>query len=613
MSPFGVPGVAVVFALVVLALVAFVTEVVPNDVTAIGIVAALVVLEPWTGVDARTAISGFANPATVTIIAMYMLSAGIQETGLIKLLGVVLADLTEGSEFRALVATVCTTGPIAGFVNNTPVVAVFIPMITDLARRTNTSPSKLLLPLSYAAILGGTLTLVGTATNILASDFARVLIDGRDGIGVFEFTGLGAVLLVVGSAYLLTVGRRLTPARIPADADRVSEFDLSDYLAFMRVREGSVAVGAAFDAFDAEHPDVRLLQLRRGGTGIAGPHSDMPIEAGDVLVVHGSVQAVNRFREEADVSHLLRESVTQDTFETSATDSTLARALVSEGSRHVGETVAETGFGEYHQTTVLAIRREGDLIRTEISEATLQAGDLLLLRTTPASLRYFSDTGELLVIDERGLEEQLGDEGDALPPVSSTAPVAVGILLGVVAIAALDLLPIVIAALAGVVAMVVTGCLSTSDAYDAVSWNVIFLLAGVIPLGVALTETGGAALLAELLVAIGGLLPHTAVLFVLYVAVGLLASVITPVATAVLAIPVAVDAAARLGANEFAFLLGAMFASATSFVTPVGYQTNLMVYGPGGYEFTDFVRVGGPLQLLLAVVGTAGIAVLWGV
>ena len=613
MPPFGVPGVAVVFALVVLALVAFVTEIVPNDVTAIGIVAALVVLEPWTGVDARTAISGFANPATVTIIAMYMLSAGIQETGLIKRLGVVLADLTDGSEFRALVATVCTTGPIAGFVNNTPVVAVFIPMITDLAERTNTSPSKLLLPLSYAAILGGTLTLVGTATNILASDFARVLIDGRDGIGIFEFTGLGAVLLVVGTTYLLTVGRRLTPARIPADADRVSEFDLSDYLAFMRVREGSVAVGAAFDAFDAEHPDVRLLQLRRGGTGIAGPHSDMPIEAGDVLVVHGSVQAVNRFREEADVSHLLRESVTQDTFETSATDSTLARALVPEGSRHVGETIAETGFGEYHRTTVLAIRREGELIRTEIGEATLQAGDLLLLRTTPASLRYFGDTDELLVVDERGLEETLGDEDETLPPVSPTAPVAVGILLGVVTVAALDLLPIVIAALGGVVAMVVTGCISTSDAYDAVSWNVIFLLAGVIPLGVALTETGGAALLAELLVAIGGVLPHAAVLFVLYVAVGLLASVITPVATAVLAIPVAVDAAARLGANEFAFLLGAMFASATSFVTPVGYQTNLMVYGPGGYEFTDFVRVGGPLQLLLAVVGTAGIAVLWGV
>ncbi|RDZ92263.1 SLC13 family permease, partial [Haloferax sp. Atlit-6N] len=151
-----------------------------------------------------------------------------------------------------------------------------------------------------------------------------------------------------------------------------------------------------------------------------------------------------------------------------------------------------------------------------------------------ASLRYFSDTDELLVVDERGLEERLGDEDETLPSVSSTAPVAVGILLGVVAVAALDLLPIVIAALAGVVAMVVTGCLSTSDAYDAVSWNVIFLLAGVIPLGVALTETGGAALLAELLVAIGGVLPHAAVLFVLYVAVGLLASVITPVATAVL-------------------------------------------------------------------------------
>ncbi|WP_049985325.1 SLC13 family permease [Halobellus rufus] len=613
MPLFEVSGVAVVFALVGLALVAFVTEIVPNDVTAIGIVTALAVLEPWTGVGARDAISGFANPATVTIIAMYMLSAGVEETGIIRRLGVLLAEFTDGSEFRALVATVCTTGPIAGVVNNTPVVAVFIPMITDLAERTNTSPSTLLLPLSYAAILGGTLTLVGTSTNILASDFARLLIDGRDGIGMFEFTGLGVVLLLVGSAYLLTVGRWLTPARIPVDADRVSEFDLADHLALMRVREESPAVGLSLEAFDAEHPDVRVLQLRRDGAGYAGPHSEVPIEADDVLVVHGSVQAVNRFREAAGVSHLLREPVTEDTFESPATEGTLARAIVPENSRYAGEVVAEAGFHEYHRTTVLAIRRAGELIRTEIPQTALQAGDLLLLRTTPASVRYFDDTGDLIVVDREARSGYSGDVDPERPPVSPKAPLAVGILLGVVAVAALDLLPIVIAALGGVVAMVATGCLTTADAYDAVSWNVIFLLAGVIPLGLALNETGGAALMADLLVALGGVLPLVGVLFALYVAVGLLASVITPVATIVLAIPVAVDGAARLGANEFAFLLAAMFASATSFVTPIGYQTNLMVYGPGGYEFRDFVRVGGPLQLLLAVVGTAGIAVMWGV
>ncbi|MGQ4554372.1 SLC13 family permease [Halobellus sp. GM3] len=627
MPLFGIPGVAVVFALVVLALVAFVTEVVPSDVTAIGIIAALVILEPWTGVGPRAAISGFANPATVTIIAMYMLSAGIQETGLIKRLGAVLADLVDGSEYRALVATVGTTGPIAGVINNTPVVAIFIPMITDLAERTNTSPSKLLLPLSYAAILGGTLTLIGTSTNILASDFARLLIDGRDGIGMFEFTGLGVVLLLVGTAYLLTVGRWLTPARIPVDADRVAEFDLSDHLAFVRVKADSAAVGASLNAFDAGYPEIRVLQLRRDGNAQAGPHARTPIEAGDVLVVHGSLQAVNRFREDADVSHLVREPVTEDTFESSATDGTLARAVVPDHSRYVDETVAETGLEEYHRTTVLAVRRAGELRRTELSELTLQAGDLLLVRTTPASIGYFADTGDLVVVDEpsepprdgereadsddeRGVASD--DGGTARPPVAPNAPIAVGILLGVVAVAALDLLPIVIAALGGVVAMVLTGCLTTADAYDAVSWNIVFLLAGVIPLGLALDSTGGAALLAELLVATGDVLPLVAVMFVLYVAVGLLASVITPVATVVLAIPVAVDAAARLGANEFSFLLAAMFASATSFVTPVGYQTNLMVYGPGGYEFADFVRVGGPLQLLLSVVATVGIVTIWG-
>jgi len=607
-----ISGIAVVFLLIVAVLVAFVTEVVPNDITAISVVAALVVLEPWTGVDARGAISGFANPATVTIIAMYMLSAGVQNTGIVERLGVYLADFTAGREFRALVATVCTTGPIAGFVNNTPVVAVFVPMVTGLAEKSNMSPSKLLLPLSYAAILGGTLTLIGTSTNILASDFARLLIDGRDGIGMFEFSGLGVVLLAVGIAYLLTVGWRLTPARVPVDSDSVSEFDLDEYLTVMYVRPESPGVGLSVAEFDSAYPEVRVLQVRRDDTAYAGPHSDRVVEAGDAIVVHGSLQAVNRFREEAELGQRVRESVTEDTFESTATDGVLAKAVVTERSAFVGETVAEAGLHEYHETSVLAIRRGGDLFRTDLRDRTLQVGDLLLVRTTPASIRYFTDTGDLVVADERALDRLATADIDEIAPLSPKTPIAVGILGGVVALAALDVLPIVIAALAGVVAMVVTGCLTSADAYDAVSWNVIFLLAGVIPLGIALESTGGAAALSELLVAAGGVLPPIGVLFVLYAIAGVLASVITPVATAVLMIPVGVTTAARLGANEFAFLLAVMFASATSFMTPVGYQTNLMVYGPGGYEFTDFLRVGGPLQLLLAVVATVGIALIWG-
>ena len=604
-------GAVVVFCLILVVLVAFVTEVIPNDVTAIGVVAALVVLEPWTGVGPRAAISGFANPATVTVMAMYMLSAGIQETGLVERLGLHLAAFTGGREFRALVATVCTTGPIAGFVNNTPVVAVFIPMVTGLAENANLSPSKLLLPLSYAAILGGTLTLIGTSTNILASDFARLLIDGRDGIGMFEFTGLGAVLLVVGLAYLLTVGRRLTPARVPPDSDPVDEFDLDDYLTFLYVRSRSTAVGESVETFDEANPEVRVLQVRRDGEAYAGPHSDRVIEAGDVLAVNGARQAVARFRDETGLGRQPGD-VTEETFDTT-TDGLLARAVVPEHSSFVGETVGDTGLHEFHETSVLAVRRGAELTRTDVDDYALQGGDLLLVRTTDTAVRYFADSGDLIVADERTLDRLADADPEAVAPLSPKTPVAVAVFAGVVGFAAVGALPIVIAALAGVVAMVVTGCLSSADAYDAVSWNVIFLLAGVIPLGIALESTGGAALVSSFLVETGTVLPPVGVMFLLYALAGLLASVITPVATAVLLIPVGVDTAAGLGANQFSFLLAVMFASATSFMTPVGYQTNLMVYGPGGYEFTDFLRVGGPLQLLLAVVATAGIAVGWGV
>ena len=609
----GVPtGALVVFALISIALVLFVSEVIPNDVTAIGIIFALAALEPWTQVGPRGAISGFANTATITIVAMYMLSAGIQNTGLVQRLGLSLADFTRGSEDRALIATVGTTGPIAGFINNTPVVAVFIPMISDLAKKSGISPSKLLLPLSYAAILGGTLTLIGTSTNLLASEFAATLLP-RGPIGMFEFTAMGVVILSIGITYLLTVGKRLTPARIPADADLVEEFDLEDHLAKLRLGDRAAPIGLTVAELNKRTAsDVTVLQIRRDGEAFLAPDTDQRLQKGDALVVHGSLQAINRFRENQQLTRLPREEVTEDTFDDSPSSDVLAKAVVPEESPFVGETLPEARLQEFHRTTVLAIRREGELIRTGFNEIRLDAGDLLLIQTTPDAIQYFSETGDLVVIDEDAFDRLLDDGLDELAPLSPKTPIAIAIMAGVVGVAALDLLSIVVAALGGVFLMIVTGCLSSTDAYDAVSWNIIFLLAGVIPLGLAMEQTGGAALIAEGLVATADFLPLLAVLLLFYIVTGLLANVITPVATVVLMIPVAVDAAIRLDANGFAFLLAVTFASATSFMTPVGYQTNLMVYGPGGYEFTDFLKVGGPLQFLLAVVTTVGISLIWG-
>ena len=619
-------GTLLVFAIIGAALVLFVTELVPSDITAIGVLVTLVVLERWTGIGAADAISGFSSSATITIVAMYILSDGIQRTGLVNRLGVYLARLTKGSETKLLGATVSSTGVAAGIVNNTPVVAVFIPMITGLADRSGISPSKLLLPLSYAAMLGGTLTLIGTATNILASDLAAQLLGHR--LSMFEFTKLGVIVLAVGIAYLLTVGRWLTPARIDPAADLTEEYELEDHLSRLVVRENSPLVGLSVSEADerldaAAEGGLDLLQLDRNGEAFLAIGSDQQLQHGDVLTVRATTQAVNRASEAFGLRHQHREAVTDADLVGTEHEGTLVEVVVLPESRLVGETVAGTKLEERFETTVLALRRGDTVTQRGIAEATVQAGDTLLLQTTPSAVAHLAERGDIVVTqvpeqEEEEAAEPLISEAEELEEsedetaLSPKTPFAVGIMAAVIAVAALDLLPIVIAALGGVVAMVVTGCLKANEAYDAVSWNIIFLLSGVIPLGLAMQRTGGAEFLAGLLVASADVLPIIVVLGLFYLLTGLLANVITPVASVVLMVPVAVDTAARIDANGLTFLLAVMFAASSAFMTPIGYQTNLMVYGPGGYKFTDYVRVGAPLQLLLTVVTTLGLAAFWG-
>jgi di/tricarboxylate transporter len=600
--------VLVIFALIAVALVLFVTETLPPDVTAIAVLVSLAVLEPFTEVPAADAIGGFASPATVTIMAMYILSEGVQETGLVEWIGGKLARLTRGSESRLLTATVGVSGTAAGFINNTPVVAVFIPMITRLAEDSRISPSKLLLPLSFASMLGGTLTLIGSATNLLASDLSRTLLDRP--FSMFTFSALGVVVLLVGSAYLLTAGRWLTPARIAPEDDFTEEFDLDRHLAQVRVREGSPLVGLTpkevylLDDLDL---DLDLLVVERDGESFMAGQG-RTIAAGDTLILRANRQVTNEFATRYDLRQLPREAVSEATLDATTDPGILAEVVIPSDSTFVGETLTTARLRDALSTTVLAIRRAEDLIHEGLDDRHFRAGDTLLVRTTESSLDYLADEGEILLTERAAPEEWTPPDPVAL---DSRAPLSLGILLAVVALAAFTPLSIVITALGGVVAMITTGCLTASDAYDAVSWNVIFLLAGVLPLGVALQRTGGAAFLADLLSQGAAVMPPVAVLLLFFLLASLVAALITPVATVVLLIPIAVDTASAIGANPFAFLLGVMFGASAAFATPIGYQTNLMVYGPGGYRFTDYLRVGGPLQLLLAVVATAGIAVIW--
>ena len=597
----------VVFGLVALAVALFVTEVVSPDVTALSVLVALVLLEPWTGVGPQSALSGFASPATVTILAMFVLSAGVERTGAIRRLGTVVAGFTRGDGRKLSAAVVGMTGPLAGFVNNTPVVAMVIPMVTQLADEAHVSPTKLLIPLSYASMLGGTLTLLGTATNILASDLLDELIG--ESYSMFEFTPLGIVVLVVGSAYLLFVAVPLLPERIEA-VDLTREFGLEGYLHRVYVRSPSPLVGlSVVEAMDELDVDVDIIQIVRGEETFIAP-VDRTIQEQDVLTVRADEETLAAFVALGALRRLPSAQVTERELAEPKGLGTLVEAVVAPGSALEGETLRTADLRRRYTDTVLAFRRGNELIHEGLADFQMSEGDGLLVYTTQETVDRLRSDGDLVVTEVATLP----NEQETFPPLFETkAPLAVGVVGGVVALAALNVLPIAIAALAGVVAMVVGGVIETREAYEAVDWEVILLLAGIIPLGLAIQTSGGATYLGELVAAAAPALPAVVVLAAFYLLTGLLANLVTPVASVVLVLPIAVETAANVGADQFAFALGVTFGAATAFTTPIGYQTNLMVYAPGGYRFTDYVRVGLPLQLLLAVVTPVAIDLLYSV
>jgi di/tricarboxylate transporter len=598
----------VVFALILLALVLFATERFPVDVTAILVMVLLMVLEPWTQISPQEGISGFSNPATITVLAMLILSTGINRTGLVQLIGRKMAAFAGTDRRKQLAATVGVTGPVSGFVNNTPVVAILVPVIADLAHEGNTSPSKLLMPLSFASMLGGTLTLIGTSTNILASDIvAQLGAESPDlelhAFGMFEFTQLGVVVFAVGALYLVTVGVRLLPERIPADEDLVEEYALQEYLADVVVPANSPLIGQTVEeALGEDDLDIDVLQLIRYGEQFDEPLARKEIHENDTLRLRTNRETLEGIMNAEGLALSGGPRSEDDLHPEEEAEPVLVEVVIPSGSFLVGETLASSSFRQRYDANVLAFRTRGDVVRDRFEDIRIRVGDTLLVQAPPDSLARLVENEDFIV----------AHEFDEASYRSEKIPFAVAIIAGVVLLPALNVLPIVVSALAGVVAMVFTGVLEPTELYSSVEWNVIFLLAGVIPLGIALQQTGAAALLGDAVASTATVLPPIGVLWVFSMATGLLTSVISNNASVVLMIPVAANAAQSIGANAFAFVLAVTFAASTAFMTPVGYQTNLFVYGPGGYTFSDFIRVGAPLQFLLSIVTVLGIAFFWG-
>jgi di/tricarboxylate transporter len=591
----------VVLGIIVVTLVFFVTEWLPIDITAIGVMVAVMLLEPWTQVTPAEGISGFASTATITVLAMFIISEGVRRTGVLQMVGNKIVEWTGSNPSKQFAAVIGLSGSTAGFVNNTPVVAMMIPIVVNIARKTKTSPSKLLMPVSFAAMMGGMLTLIGTSTNILASDVSARLLGHP--FSMFEFTTLGALVLVVGCVYLFFVGRHLLPERVKPEEDLTEEFDLGGYLTEVVVREDSALRGNTVgETLRALNLDVDVVQMMRNGEAFPAPIANKQFRAGDVLLLRTNRDTLITLLDTQGLDPVVTTRITEEDLDIEEKGEVLIEVVLLSDNPILGETLQSLNFAQRYDGLVLAIRRRGELLYDRIDEVPLQGGDTLLVQASPQAMRRFNSNRTFVVIQER---EETNFRTDKMY-------VALGIVAVVVALAALNVVPILVAALLGVLATVATGCVRPNEVYPAVDWSVIFLLAGVIPLGIALERSGGAGYLAHHMASVATALPPFGILLVFYLFTSLLTQVVSNNASVILMIPVAVEAAELAGVDPFSFVLAVTFAASTALMTPVGYQTNLMVYGPGGYRFTDFFRVGAPLQIVLALVTCGGILWLWG-
>jgi di/tricarboxylate transporter len=583
------PEIILTLSVLVAGLIAFVAEWLPVDITALVIAVVLMVLGL---VKPDEGIAGFGNSATITVMAMFILSAGITRTGVIQVVRDFLMKWGGSNPTRQIFVMGGIVGPITAFINNTAVVAIFLPIIEDWCKKQNVSVSKLLIPLSYSTVLGGMITLIGTSTNILASGVSQNL--GLGEFGLFQFTFLGCITFVIGLIYLAFAAPILLPDRKPATSDLGEEYNLKDYVSEVVIAPRSSLIGQTLNESQLQRKfDVDVLELIQNNVRFPQPLGDKTLSAGDILIVRGSRDDLLKIRDERGIEILADVEFGSKSVEAELTDAQdkVAEVLILSNSRLIGSTLKDLRFRQRYNATVIAIRRGQELVRERLGKVPLQFGDLLLVQAPKQSFIGLQTTRELLVMEEREMENVR----------SNKAWIALAITLGVIVVAAFDWIPILVTSLVGVILMVITGCLKPGEIYGAVRWDIIFLLAGLIPLGTAMENSKANEWLASILLGVGGHLSGYWVLFFFYLATSFLTEILSNNAAVVLMIPIAVKVATSLSLNPYAFMFAVTFAASNSYLTPIGYQTNTMVYGSGGYKFLDFTRVGLPLNIILTI------------
>ena len=585
--------IAFVLGLTIVAVVLFVTEKFSTDVVAVLVMVVLLVsgiLTPAEGFN------GFANPATVTVGAMFVISAGLFRAGAVNFLGRGLRRLARRSSTLMVLVMMLGVGSLSSFLNNTATVAIMIPVIMVVAQRVNTSPSKLLMPLAFASLLGGMCTVLGTSTNILASSMAETA--GLEPLSMFEFSRLGIIFFAVGVIYMMTIGRKMIPEH-RTSGDLTRSFGLGDYLTELQLSDKSQLVGESLESAPLlEEFDIEVLQIIRG-KDLLRPTPKTVLREHDLLRVKGDVSTINELKERAEAS--LGMQIKWQDSDLESIDTKLVEAVVGPSSPLAGRSLVESNPRKNYGVSVLAIRHHGALMRGELQNIKLMSGDTLLIEVPNSRIPYLIQQRVFLVASKAGIPQF------DLPKAAK----GVAIVVSVITSAALGWLSIASAAAAGALLIVLSKCISMEEAYAAIEWNVLFLLAGMLALSIAMEKTGTSAMLAGGIVDVFGAMGPRALVAAFFGATMLLTSVMSNQATVALLIPVAITTAYSIDANPRTFIFAVMFAASSSFMTPVGYQTNTMIYGPGQYTFNDFLRVGTPLSLIFWVLGTLLIPWFW--